>query len=146
MNKFYAVIFLTFILIFTFAVSGLAAPDYISAGSVGAGGWLTIVNPDKTYSTTYSSTYSVTGFAEDGATVYVYKSNGSGGYNRIHEYSQTVGASGCFVIPVKLSGGRNAFLFRSELGGSVKDGTFEINLLSSSMYNLVKNFNGGLFK
>ena len=146
MMKNYLVMLLTFVLIFAFAVTGFAAPDYIGAGDVGAGGWLTIVNPDKTYSTTYNNTYSVTGFCEDGATVYVYKSNGNGGYNRIYEYSQTVGASGCFVIPVKLVNGRNAFLFRAELGGSVKDGTFEINLLSSSMYNLVKNFKGGLFK
>ena len=144
--KLFLSIFLTIAFVCIFSVAGFAAPEYISSGDVGSGGWLTITNPDKTYSTTYNSTYSVAGVADDGATVYVYKSNGNGGYVRLTEYSQTVGASGWFVIPVKLTMGKNAFLIRSELGGVSKDGTFEINLLSSSMYNLVKNFKGALLK
>ena len=149
MSKSYKIrlsLFLTLILMLAFSMTGFAAPDYISADDVGSGGWLTITNPDKTYSTTYNSSYSIAGVTDDGATVYVYKSNGNGGYTRLTDYSQTVGASGWFVIPVKLNMGRNAFLIRSELGGASKDGTFEINLLSSSMYNLVKNFKGGLLK
>jgi hypothetical protein len=130
-------------LICGFSFSALAAPDYIGGtDSSGATGLITITNPDKTYSTTYNISFSLTGTANNGAAVYVYISDGNGGYrpytdNGVNVLAE-VGSSGLFVIPVKLSSGRNSFLLHVESGGQFEDVKFEVNLLSSSMYNLIK--------
>jgi hypothetical protein len=129
-------------LICGFSFSALAAPDYIGGtDSSGASGLITVTNPDKTYSTTYNISFSLTGSASNGAAVYVYISDGNGGYRPYTDngvnVSAEAGSSGLFVIPVKLSSGKNSFLLHAESDGEFQDVKFEVNLLSASMYNLL---------
>ena len=134
-----------FVLVCCFSCSGMAAPDYIGGGDTNYSAVpITITNPDKVYSSTYNKTYSLSGFTNADSKVYVYISDGNGGYKRYYmdgvAVSADVGASGLFVVPVKLNAGKNPFLLRVENNGNVGYAKFEINLLSSSMYNLIKGY------
>ncbi len=121
-------------------VSSFAAPSFISSGDYGSSGYITLTNPDKNYSTTYHKKVTVSGYANAWSSVYVYVSDGTSYkpyYQNGAPLSVSVGASGVFAIPVTLSGGKNAFLLRAESGDQYQNITFEVNLLSSSMFNLI---------
>lgn len=128
------------VLVFLFSLSAFAAPASISSGDYGSAGYITITNPNKDYSTTYNKTVTISGYAKAGARVYVYLFNGSEYrpyYQNGSALSTSVGASGIFAIPVNLSAGRNRFLLRAEYGGKYQNATFEVNVLSSSMFNMI---------
>jgi hypothetical protein len=153
MKKMLITLTLSFILIFSLAFTSSAAPDYIN-GNDGSSSYylITITNPDKTYLATYNKAYTISGFAYSGSTVYVYIGDGIN-YRPYYEngvhMSTTAGASGLFVINVNLSSGRNNFLLRAENGSDFQNTKFQINLLSSSMLNLIdslKGFKFNLFK
>ncbi len=117
-----------------------AAPSSIAVGDYGSTGHITVTNPNKNYSTTYSKSITLSGYAQAGSTVYVYVLEG-GQYKPYYQngvaLSVSVGASGLFAIPVNLSSGRNSFLLRAESGDVYQNTTFEVNLLSTSMFNLI---------
>ena len=128
------------ILMCLFTVSTFAAPSSISSGDYGSSGLITVTNPGKTYSTTYNKNITLSGYAPAWSTVYVYVSDGIAYkpyYQNGSALSVSVGASGIFAIPVNLSGGKNLVLLRAESGGSYQNATFEVNVLSSSMFSLI---------
>ena len=134
------VLCLVAILICMVTMSSFAAPSSISSGDYGSVGYITVTNPDKNYSTTYSKSVTVSGYAASGSTVYVYVLSGDAYkpyYQNGSALSVSVGASGMFAIPVNLSAGKNQFLLRAESGGTYQNTTFEVNLLSSSMFSLI---------
>ena len=134
------VLCLVCVLLLVFSASVFAAPSSISSGDYGSAGYITITNPDKNYSTTYNKTVTISGYAASGSTVYVYVFDGASYkpyYRNGATVACTVGASGMFAIPVNLNSGRNRFLLRAESGGNYQNTTFEVNLLSSSMFNLI---------
>lgn len=128
------------VLICMFTVGSFAAPASVTSGDYGSVGYITVTNPDKNYFTTYSKSVTVSGYAASGATVYVYVFDGESYkpyYQDGNPLSVSVGASGMFAIPVNLSSGKNLFLLRAESGGAYQNTTFEVNLLSSSMFSLI---------
>lgn len=131
---------LVLVLLCVFTMSSFAAPASVSVGDYGSTGYITVTNPNKNYSTTYTKTITVSGYAMADSTVYVYMMDG-GVYKPCYQngtnLSVSVGASGLFAIPVNLSSGRNQFLLRAESNGQYQNTTFEVNLLSSSMFNLI---------
>lgn len=134
------VLSLVFVLVCMFTMSSFAAPSSITAGDLGSTGYITVTNPDKNYSTTYNKSLTVSGYANSGSTVYVYVFDGESYkpyYQNGSALSVSVGASGLFAIPVNLSSGKNLFLLRVESGGVYQNTTFEVNLLSSSMFSLI---------
>jgi hypothetical protein len=149
MKKSIITLVLSFILIFSLAFSGSAAPDYINGNDASTSySLITITNPDKVYSSTYNKAYTISGFANSGATVYVYIGDGVNYrpyYENGGQLSTTAGASGLFVINVNLSNGRNNFLLRAENGGEFQNTKFQVNLLSSSMLNLIDSLKGFKF-
>lgn len=127
-------------LLFCFSVSSFAAPSSISVGDYGTSGYITVTNPDKVYSTTYNKSFTVSGYANAGSSVWVYVFDGESYkpyYQNGAAVTSSVGASGLFAIPVTLSSGKNLFLLHVESGDSYQNTTFEVNLLSSSMFNLI---------
>lgn len=126
-------------------ISANAAPNAIGIyDGTGSVGMLTITNPAKKYSTTYSKSYSISGFATAGSNVYVYIYNPVSSlyepYVKNNMFvSSAVGASGIFIIPVSLSGGKNSFLVRCEKDGIYQNTVFDINVLSASMFNIRDN-------
>lgn len=128
------------VLICMFTMSSFAAPASISVGDYGSTGYITITNPNKNYSTTYSKSITVSGYAQADSTVYVYVYEG-GEYKPYYQNGEalcvSVGASGLFVIPLNLSSGHNMFLLRSESGDDYQNTTFEVNLLSASMFSMI---------
>lgn len=128
------------VLICMFTMSSFAAPSSIAPGDYGSSGYITITNPDKNYSTTYNKSITVSGYANGGSTVSVYVFDGASYkpyYQNGAALSVSVGASGLFAIPVNLSSGKNLFLLRVEADGTYQNTTFEVNLLSSSMFSLI---------
>ena len=131
--------------LFALPVVVSAAPDAVGIyESTGASGMLTVTNPAKKYSTTYSKNYSISGFAEAGSNVYVYSYNPTSSFYEPYTengafVSTSVGASGIFVIPVKLSSGKNTILIRCEKDGAYQNTIFDINVLSASMFNIRDN-------
>lgn len=136
----FKVLFLVSVLICMFTVGSFAAPSSISSGDIGSVGYITVANPNKNYSTTYNKTITVSGYANAGSAVYVYVFDGET-YKPYYQdgvaLSVSVGASGLFAIPVNLSSGKNLFLLRAESNGTYQNVTFEVNLLSSSMFSLI---------
>lgn len=132
-------------MLFALSVNTFAAPNAIGVyESQGASGLITITNPAKKYSTTYSRSYSISGFAASGSHVSIYIYNSATAlyepYIKNNSYaSATVGASGIFVIPVNLSSGKNSFLVRCEKDGVYQNTVFDINVLSTSMFNIRDN-------
>lgn len=128
--------------LFTLPINAFAAPDAVGIyDSMGEAGMITVTNPAKKYSTTYSKNYSISGFAAAGSSVYVYAYDSLAAvYKPYIEnnafVSCTVGASGIFVIPVKLTSGKNTFLVRCEKDGIYQNTVFDINVLSASMFNI----------
>ncbi len=136
-------LFVAFILCFAMMSSlCLAAPETIGEyDSSGVSGIITVTNPDKLYSTTYSKACSVSGFAEPGAKIYVYSMDSvSGNYKLCIEndsvLSVTAGASGMFVIPLKLSSGSNNIIIRAEKDGNFQNVELHINVLSASLFSI----------
>ena len=131
---------LVLVLVCVFTMGVFAAPSSISSGDYGTTGYITVTNPNKNYSTTYNKSITVSGYAKAGSTLYVYVMEG-GEYKPYYQngsaLSVSVGASGLFAIPVNLSNGRNQFLLRAESNGQYQNTTFEVNLLSTSMFNLI---------
>ncbi len=128
------------VLICMFTMSSFAAPSSVAVGDLGSTGYITVTNPDKNYSTTYNKSITVSGYANSGSTVYVYVFDGESYkpyYQNGSALSVSVGASGLFAIPVNLSSGKNLFLLRVESGNVYQNTTFEVNLLSSSMFSLI---------
>lgn len=119
-----------------------ATPETIGLyDNSGNASMLSVTNPNKTYSTTYSNSCSISGFATAGAKVYVYAYDSSLGvyklsYDNGAVLSTSVGASGIFVIPVKLSSGNNKFMVRAEKDGLYKNVPISINVLSTSMFSV----------
>ncbi len=131
---------LVLVLVCVFTMGVFAAPSSISSGDYGSTGYITVTNPNKNYSTTYNKSITVSGYAKAGSTVYVYMMEGGEYkpcYQNGHALSASVGASGLFAIPVNLSAGRNLFLLRVESGDQYQNTTFEVNLLSTSMFNMI---------
>lgn len=128
------------LLVCLFTTSVFAAPASISSGDYGTTGYITVTNPNKNYSTTYQKSITLSGYAKPGSYVYVYEYTG-GEYKLCYQngaaLSASVGASGLFAIPVNLSAGRNLFLLRAEAGDSYQNTTFEVNLLSTSMFHMI---------
>lgn len=131
---------LVLVLLCVFTMSSFAAPSSIATGDFGTTGYITVTNPNKNYSTTYNKSITVSGYAKAGSAVYVYMMEG-GEYKPYYQnggaLSVSVGASGLFAIPVNLSNGRNQFLLRAESDGQYQNTTFEVNLLSTSMFHLI---------
>ena len=117
-----------------------AAPSSVAVGDYGSTGYITVTNPNKNYSTTYSKSLTLSGYAQAGSTVYVYVLEG-GEYKPYYQngvaLSVSVGASGLFAIPVNLSNGRNSFMLRAETATGYQNTTFEVNVLSISMFNML---------
>lgn len=131
---------LILVLMCVFTVGSFAAPASVSVGDYGNTGYITVTNPNKNYSSTYTKSITVSGYAEADSTVYVYVFDGSEYkpyYQNGAALSVSVGASGLFAIPVNLSSGSNRFLLRAESGDQYQNTTFEVNLLSTSMFNLI---------
>ncbi len=128
------------VMMLAFGLTAYAAPASVSVGDYGSTGYITVTNPNKNYSTTYSKSITLSGYAQAGSTVSVYVMEG-GEYKPYYQngtaLSVSVGASGLFAIPVNLSNGRNLFLLRAESIGQYQNTTFEVNLLSTSMFNLI---------
>lgn len=128
------------LLLCLFTVSSYAAPSSISVGDYGSANYVTVTNPGKSYSTTYNKNITISGYATPWSTVYVYVYDG-GSYKPYQQgggnLSVSVGASGIFAIPVNLTGGKNQFLLRAEKDGNYQNTTFEVNVLSSSMFSLI---------
>lgn len=131
--------------LFALPLNTLAAPSVIGIyDNLGTGGMVTVTNPQKKYSTTYSKSYNISGFAWAGSSVYVYSYDSvTATYKPYTEngvmVQATVGASGIFVLPVKLQDGKNTFLVRCEKDGLYQNTFFDINVLSVSMFNLRKS-------
>lgn len=148
MKKLISVMLVAFMVIVMMTSACFAAPEYIGAyDSPGSSSMISITNPDKTYSTTFSSSCSISGFANAGARVYVYSYDSSSGVYRLHYenasvLSTTVGASGIFVLPVKLSAGNNKFLIRAEKDGLYQNVVLNVNLLSASMFSIKSGLMG----
>ncbi len=119
-----------------------AAPETIGTyEGTGVSGIITVTNPDKVYSTTYSKSCSVSGFAEAGAKIYIYCYDAqAGSYKLCYEngvpLSVTAGASGMFVIPLKLSSGSNNLIIRAEKDDSFQHVSIHINVLSASLFSI----------
>ena len=128
------------VLICVFTMGSFAAPASVSVGDYGSTGYITVTNPNKNYSTTYSKSITVSGYAAADSTVYVYVYE-DGEYKPYYQngeaLSVSVGASGVFVVPLNLSNGRNMFLLRAEVGDQYQNTTFEVNVLSSSMFSMI---------
>ncbi len=142
MKKILSIMLVAIMLVFAMTAVSFAAPEYIGLyDNSGNASMLSVTNPNKTYSTTYSNSCSVSGFATAGAKVYVYSYDSSvGSYKLCYEngvaLSTSVGASGIFVIPVKLSAGSNKFMIRAEKDGLYKNVPISINVLSTSMFSI----------
>ncbi len=119
-----------------------AAPETVGMyDSSGVSGLITVTNPDKVYSTTYSKSCSVSGFAEAGAKIYIYYfDTQANSYKLYYEnglpLSVTAGASGMFVIPLKLSSGSNNLVIRAEKDNSFQNVAMHINVLSASLFSI----------
>ena len=142
MKKFFSMM-VVFIMCFLMMTSlSFAAPETIGAyESSGISGIITVTNPDKVYSTTYSKSCSVSGFAQAGAKIYIYYyDNQSDVYKLYYEnglpVSVTAGASGMFVIPLKLSSGSNNLIIRAEKDNSFQNVSMHINVLSASLFSI----------
>lgn len=148
MKKLMPIVLVAIMLVFAMTSACFAAPEYIGAyDNGGNASMLSVTNPNKTYSTTYSNSCSISGFATAGSRVYVYSYDSSAGvYKLSYEngavLSTSVGASGIFVIPVKLSSGSNKFMIRAEKDGLYKNVPISINVLSTSMFSIKSMLRG----
>lgn len=148
MKKLISVILVVLTVMVLMTSTCFATPDYIGIyDNSGSSSMISITNPDKTYSTTFASSCSISGFANAGARVYVYSYDSSlSGYRPYIEngtvLSTTVGASGIFVLPVRLSPGSNKFLIRAEKDGLYQNVTLNINVLSVSMFSIKSGLRG----
>ena len=122
--------------------AGFAAPEYTGLHEQNSSeGLIKITNPDKIYSTTYSKSCSISGFAQSGAKIYVYYFDSSSGNYKLHYENgnplmTTAGASGMFVIPLKLSAGSNNIIIRAEKDDEFQNMSLHINVLSASMFSI----------
>lgn len=142
MKRLISAVIVTVLVVLCMTSACFAAPEYIGLyDNGGNASMLSVTNPNKTYSTTYSNSCSVSGFATAGAKVYVYSYDSASGVYRLSyengvALSTSVGASGIFIIPVKLSSGSNKLMIRAEKDGLYKNVPISINVLSSSMFSI----------
>lgn len=134
---------IVFIMCFLMMTSlSFAAPETIGMyESMGVNGVITVTNPDKSYSTTYSKSCTLSGFAQAGANIYIYYyDNQADVYKLYYEnglpLSVTAGASGMFVIPLKLSSGSNNLIIRAEKDNNFQHVSIHINVLSASLFSI----------
>ncbi len=111
---------------------------------------ITVTNPEKIYSTTYSKSCSVSGFAEAGAKIYVYYYDSANAVYKLYyengaALSTTAGASGMFVIPLKLTSGSNNLIIRAEKDGEYQNVILHINVLSASLFSIKSSLNAFKF-
>ena len=126
-----------------FSMTAFAAPYSTYGGSYG-GGLVTVTNPATSTLSSYDAVHNISGYAVPGATLTLYRFNGSGYtmmYTNGAPVSWTVGSSGMFVKPIVLYRGQNHLILRADYGESSQQYRFTITVLSSNLLNLINSFN-----